>query len=96
MTEENQMDRRHRIFAPMLAIALTAIAGFGIYSYSLQYRLDATRESIDALERDRNIWKAKAEKAEGVIETASASLDHCSAEIDTLKSQLIVAPASPR
>lgn len=80
----------------MTAVAFTVIAGFGIYIYSLQYRLDATLESIDALERDRNIWKAKAEKAEGVIDTASASLDRCSAEVDTLKSQLIVAPASPR
>ncbi len=85
------MDRRSRVFAQMLAVALIAAAGIGVYSYVLQDRLDATLESIAALEQDRNLWKAKAEQAEGVIDAASASLAHCSAEVETLKSR----PVSP-
>jgi hypothetical protein len=89
------MDRRARTFAQLLAVALIIIAGTGLYTYSLQVRLDATVDSFGALEQDRNLWKSKAEKAEGVIDGASASLDQCSAQVETLKSQL-AAPIGSR
>lgn len=82
------MDRRARTFAQLLAVALIIIAGTGLYTYSLQDRLDATVDSFGALEQDRNQWKSKAEEAEGLIDGASVSLDQCSAQVETLKSQL--------
>lgn len=88
------MDRRARTFAQLLAVALIIIAGVGLYTYSLQDRLDATMDSFGALEQDRNLWKSKAEQAEGIIDTASASLNQCTAEVENLKSRIAVsAPA---
>jgi hypothetical protein len=84
------MDGRARTFAQLLAVALIIIAGTGFYTYSLQARFDAAVDSFAALEQDRNLWKSKAEQAKGVIDGASASLNRCSAQIDTLKSQLAV------
>jgi hypothetical protein len=71
------------------------MTGVGLYTYSLQDRLDATMESFSALEQDRNLWKSKAEEAEGIIDTASASLNQCSAQVDDLKSRLVMAPKAP-
>jgi hypothetical protein len=82
------MDRRARILGQSLALALIAIAGIGLYTYSLQGRLDAAMDSFGALEQDRNIWKAKAEQADGILDTASASLTQCGAQVDDLKSRL--------
>ena len=90
------MERRAQIFARMLAVALIGLVGAGFHAYSLEGRLEATQESIGALEQDRNLWKSKAEEAEGVIEAASASLDHCSAQVVTLKSQLVAPGPSLR
>lgn len=84
------MDRRTRRFAQLSAVALIMAAGVGLYTYSLQDRLDAAMESFSALEQDRNIWKSKAEQAEGVVDNASESLNQCSAEVETLKSRLAV------
>jgi hypothetical protein len=90
------MDRRARRVGQLLAVAFVVVAGVGLYTYSLQDRLEATTDSFNALEQDRNLWKSKAEEAEGLIDTASASLDQCSAQIETLKSRLVVsAPAAP-
>jgi hypothetical protein len=89
------MDRRARPYVQLLAVALVAMAGAGLYAYSLQDRLDATMDSFGALEQDRNLWKSRAEQAEGIIDTASASLDHCSAQVETLKSRLAAAPKTP-
>lgn len=83
------MDRRARPFAQLLALALVVTAGVGLYTYSLHDRLDATLESFGALEQDRNVWKSKAEEAEGLIDTASASLNQCSAQVEDLKSLLV-------
>ncbi len=90
------MEKRTRLFAQALAVALIVVAGVGLYTYTLQDRLDATLESIGALEQDRNVWKSKAERAEGVIDTASASLNTCSAQVETLRAQLVSAPLAPR
>ncbi len=86
------MDRRARPFAHLLAVALIIMTGVGLYTYSLQDRLDATTESFGALEQDRNLWKSKAEQAEGILDTASASLNQCSAQVEDLKSRLVMAP----
>lgn len=90
------MDRKARTFAQLLAVALIIMTGVGLYTFSLQARLDDTVESFGALERDRNQWKAKAEAAEGLVDGASASLDQCSAQVDELKSRLAVSLPSPR
>lgn len=89
------MDNKERAFAPMLALALIIMTSVSLYAYSLHARLEATMESFSALEQDRNGWKSKAEHAEGIIDTASASLNYCSAQIDDLKSQLVMAPKPP-
>lgn len=90
------MDRRARLFAPLLAVALILVTGMGAYSYSLQHRLDDTLNSIGALEQDRNIWKSKAEKAAGLVDTASISLNQCSAKVENLRSLLAnTSPAFP-
>jgi hypothetical protein len=86
------MNGRARPFAQLLAAALIAVAGVGLYTYSLHDRLDATMDSFGALEQDRNLWKSKAEEAEGIIDTASASLNQCSAQVEALKSRLTMAP----
>lgn len=90
------MDRKARTFAQLLTVALIIIAGVGVYTFSLQGRLDDTVESFGALEQDRNQWKSKAEAAEGLIDGASASLDQCSAQVDELKSRLAVSRPAPR
>ncbi|MCA0202120.1 MAG: hypothetical protein LCH56_15035 [Proteobacteria bacterium] len=90
------MDRKARTFAQLLGIALIIITGVGLYTFSLQDRLDDTQESFGALEQDRNQWKSKAEAAEGLIDGASASLNQCSAQVDELKSRLAVGIPSPR
>ena len=93
------MDRKARTLARLLAVAVAVLGGMGLYAYSLQDRLDATTVSFGALEQDRNLWKAKAEEAEGLIDGASASLNQCSARIDELKSRLAVRtplPGPPR
>ena len=82
------MDSKARTFAQLLVVALIIIAGIGLYTYSLQDRLDDTVDSFGALEQDRNQWKSKAEAAEGLIDGASASLNQCSAQVDVLKSRL--------
>jgi hypothetical protein len=89
------MDRRARPYAQLLAVALIFVAGVSLYAYSLQDRLDATTESFGALEQDRNLWKSKAEEAEGLIDSASASLNQCSAQVEDLKSRLVMAPSRP-
>ncbi|MGE4064276.1 MAG: hypothetical protein AB7E79_12990 [Rhodospirillaceae bacterium] len=90
------MDRRARILAQALAVTLIILAGLGVYAYALEDRLSATQESFTALEQDRNLWKSKAEEAAGVIDTASASLDQCSKQIETLRSRLVMkAPLLP-
>ncbi len=90
------MDCKARTFAQLLAVALISMTGVGLYTYSLQDRLEDTVESFSALEQDRNQWKSKAEAAEGLIDGASASLDQCSAQVDDLKSQLSVSIPSPK
>lgn len=89
------MDRKARTFAALLVIALAFLGGVGLYTYSLQDRLDATTVSFGALEQDRNLLKAKAEVAEGLIDGASASLNQCSAQIDELKSRLALRTPMP-
>lgn len=84
------MDRKARTLAQLLAVALIIITSVGLYTFSLQDRLDDTVESFGALEQDRNQWKSKAEAAEGLVDGASASLNQCSAQIDELKSRLAV------
>lgn len=88
------MDRRSSLFTHLLAVALIVATGMGAYGYSLQHRLDATLDSIGALEQDRNLWKAKAERAEGLVDTASTSLNQCSAKIEDLN--WLLATAAPR
>lgn len=78
------MDRA-RLFAHLLAVALIFITGMGAYSYALHHRLDDTLQSIGALEQDRNVWKSKAESAAGLVDTASTSLNQCSAKVEDLK-----------
>jgi hypothetical protein len=90
------MNRKTRTFAQLLVVALIVMTGVSLYTYSLQDRLDDTVESFGALEQDRNQWKSKAEAAEGLIDGASASLNHCSAQVDELKSRLARSfPSSP-
>ncbi len=85
------MDKRSRLFTHLLAVALIVVTGVGAYSYSVQHRLNATLESIGALEQDRNLWKSKAEKSEGLVDTASTSLNQCSAKIENLEALLATA-----
>ena len=88
------MDKRSRLFTHLLAVALIVVTGVGAYSYTVQHRLAATLDSIGALEQDRNLWKAKAEKAEGLIDNASTSLNQCSAKVEDLT--WLLATAGPR
>ena len=89
------MDGRTRIFGRSLAVALIVITGIGLYTYSLRSRLDAAMHSFGAFEQDRNIWKAKAEEADGILDMASTSLTQCSAQVDDLKSRLTTTSHSP-
>lgn len=89
------MERRARLFGQLLAVALIVIAGVGLYTYSLQDRLDAAMNSFGALEQDRNLWKSKAEEADGIIDSASASLNQCTAQVDDLKSRLTMTSHAP-
>ncbi len=88
------MDKRSRLFTHLLAVALIVVTGVGAYSYSVQHRLAATLDSIGALEQDRNVWKAKAEQAEGLVDSAATSLNQCSAKVEDLK--WLLASAAPR
>jgi len=83
------VNRRVRPFAWLAALLLIILAGGGIYAYSLQKILDDTQDSVRALEQDRNMWKAKAEAAEGLIGTASSSLNRCTARVDELQTFLM-------
>jgi len=70
-----------RVLAQLLTVATLLLVGTGLYTFSLESRLEATLESIMAVEQDRNAWKSKAEQAEGSIEAAAISLDQCTARI---------------
>lgn len=86
------MNRSSRLAAHGLIAAIMILAGIGLYSHTLSSRLAATQASFSALEQDRNLWKSKAERAEGVIDSAAASLNQCSAQVDDLKSRLAMTP----
>lgn len=88
------MNKISRLFAHLLAVALIVVTGVGAYSYAVQHRLEATLDSIGALEQDRNLWKAKAERAEGLVDNASTSLNQCSAKVEDLT--WLLATATPR
>lgn len=84
------MNRKAHALGHLLTLALVVVIGFGAYSYSLKHQLDATMVSFGALEQDRNLWKSKAEAAKGLVDGASSSLNQCSAQVDELKSRLIL------
>jgi len=94
LVRKSKMDKRSRLFRHLLAVTLIVATGVGAYGYSVQHRLDATLDSIGALELDRNLWKAKAERAEGLVDNASTSLNQCSAKVEDLTR--LLATASPR